>query len=108
VVAVAADQGPIAAVEEDGFGRSGLGVADATVPAGRTSRPAMVKIETVPSARLATRASLPSGLIETPEAPCPACKVATTRGGPSFRAMTLTLSSGPGHRALLGRACGPR
>ncbi len=40
----------------------------------------MVKTETVPSLRLATSASVPALLIDTPAAPWPACRVASTLG----------------------------
>ena len=51
-----------------------------TLPAAVTVVPAMVKTETVPSVRLATSASVPALLIETPAAPLPACRVASTLG----------------------------
>src|SRR5262245_23553970 len=51
-----------------------------TLPAGVTVVPAMVKTDTVPSSRLATNASVPALLMETPAAPLPACRVASTLG----------------------------
>ena len=74
----------------------------------------MVKTETVPSLRLATSASVPALLIETPAAPWPACRVASTLGAAApwaptptadlmrvnrlafsgVRSMTVSLSSG--------------
>ena len=87
-----------------------------TLPAGSTFAPAIVNTETVPSARLATSASVPALLIDTPEAPLPACSVAMILGcgpAPSLgaapiaersrlasvgfrgrRSMTVSLSSG--------------
>src|ERR1700759_2046679 len=50
----------------------------ASLPAGVSVMPAIVKMEIVPSARLATNASVAARLIETPEAPCPAVSDATT------------------------------
>src|SRR3954447_22727071 len=65
-----------------------------TLPAGVRVPFAIVKAETVPSLRLATSASVPARLIETPAAPRPACRVAATFGGEALRSMTLSLSSG--------------
>src|ERR1700678_2837341 len=56
--------------------------------------PLIVKTDTVPSVRLATRASVPAGLIEMPLAPLPASSVARTIGGDCLSAMTVTLLSG--------------
>lgn len=61
---------------------------------GATVLPWMVNTETVPSARLATSASVPCRLIETPDAPMPACSVAITAGGVARRSTTLTRLSG--------------
>jgi hypothetical protein len=65
-----------------------------TVPAGVTVLPWMVKTETVPSAMLETRASVPCRLIEIPAAPLPASSVAMTFGGLALRSMTETRLSG--------------
>src|SRR5262249_4988646 len=54
----------------------------------------MEKTETVPSDRLATSASVPARLIDTPAAPCPACNCAETLGGEALRSMTVSLSLG--------------
>ena len=48
----------------------------------------------MPSPRLATSTSLPSGLNETPAGAAPTSSVAITAGGESFRSMTLSLLSG--------------
>src|SRR5439155_17584633 len=53
----------------------------------------MVKTDTVPSARFATRASVPDRLMDTPVAPLPACRVARTAGGDALRSMTVTVVS---------------
>ena len=50
--------------------------------------------DTVPSARLATSASVPCRLIDTPAAPLPASSVAITAGGVARRSTTLTRLSG--------------
>ena len=50
--------------------------------------------ETVPSLRLATSASVPARLMETPAAPLPACKVAITAGGLALRSITDSASFG--------------
>src|SRR6478752_350180 len=63
------------------------------LPAGVSVLPLIVNTETVPSLRLATSARLAARLIETPAAPAPACKVASTFGGEDFRSMTVSLSS---------------
>src|SRR5438105_5286752 len=65
-----------------------------TLPTGVSVLPAMEKTETVPSERLATSASVPARLIDTPAAPCPACNWAETLGGEALRSMTVSLSSG--------------
>ena len=65
----------------------------AILPAGVSVLPLMVKTETVPSLRLATKASVAARLIETPAAPAPACSVARTFGGEDFRSITVSLSS---------------
>lgn len=49
-----------------------------TLPTGVSELPAMEKTETVPSDRLATSASVPARLIDTPAAPLPACSCAET------------------------------
>ena len=54
-----------------------------------TSCPRSVKTETVPSLRLATNASVPPGLIETPAGPSPVSSVAITAGGVALRSITL-------------------
>src|SRR6266508_4388306 len=54
----------------------------------------MEKTETVPSARLATSASVPARLIDTPAAPLPAWCCASTLGGEALRSITVSLSSG--------------
>ncbi len=68
------------------------GAPTLTLPAGVMTPPAMVKTLTVPSDRLATRARVPARLIDTPEAPAPARRVAVTFR--VFRSITLTTSSG--------------
>ena len=50
----------------------------------------MVKADTVPSPRLATRARLPCRLIETPAGEAPVSRVARTRGGFDERSTTDT------------------
>ena len=57
---------------------SGLPTVD--LAGGVTVVPLIVNTETVPSALLATSASVPALLMNTPEAPLPACSVATTLG----------------------------
>ena len=57
-----------------------FGLPTVTLPAGVTVVPLMVNTDTVPSARLATSASVPALLKETPAAPLPACSVARTLG----------------------------
>src|SRR5580765_4775906 len=77
-------------------GREGVqfGSPRSTFPAGVTVRPSMANTETVPSLRLATRARVPAGLIDTPDGPLPACSVARTAGGDDLRSITVTVSSG--------------
>src|SRR5215510_4471896 len=65
-----------------------------TTPAGVTVLPLIENTETVPSERLATSASVPALLMETPAAPAPASSVAITAGGDAFRSMTESLLSG--------------
>src|ERR1700757_2549932 len=65
-----------------------------TLPTGVSVWPAMEKTEIVPSDRLATSASVPARLIDTPAAPCPACNWAETLGGEALRSITESLSSG--------------
>src|SRR6187399_2736966 len=65
-----------------------------TRPAGLTVLPAIVKTDTVPSKRLATSASVPAGLIDTPDAPLPACSVASTFTGDAWRSITVSRLSG--------------
>src|SRR5262245_66263735 len=65
-----------------------------TLPSGASVLPAMEKTETVPSERLATSASVPARLIDTPAAPLPACSCAEILGGEALRSMTVSLSSG--------------
>ena len=57
-----------------------FGLPTVTLPAGVTVVPLIVNTETVPSAWLATRARVPALLMDTPEAPLPACSVATILG----------------------------
>ena len=64
------------------------------MPAGSSRLSRTVKTETVPSVRLHTSASVPSGDTRTVVAPAPACNVCTTRGGVAVRSSTLTRSSG--------------
>src|SRR5918995_7300570 len=59
-----------------------------TLPAGVTVLPWIVKIDTVPSARLATSASVPCRLIDSPAADAPASSVVMTLGGDALRSMT--------------------
>src|SRR6266536_2582755 len=54
----------------------------------------MVKIETVPSLRLATSASVPARLIEMPAGPSPVSRVVITAGGFPLRSSTVSLLSG--------------
>src|SRR5262249_57908312 len=63
-------------------------------PTGVSACPATEKTETVPSERLATSASVPARLIDTPAAPLPACSCAEILGGEALRSMTVSLSSG--------------
>ena len=65
-----------------------------TVPAGAMVFPLMVKIETVPSDRLATRARVPCRLMETPAGPLPVSSVAITWGGDALRSITDIRLSG--------------
>src|SRR5580704_14163009 len=71
-----------------------IGAPKSIFPAALTVLPLIVKTETVPSERFATRARVPAGLMDTPLAPAPALSVAITMGGECFRSMTVTLSSG--------------
>src|SRR5438067_4307220 len=64
------------------------------LPTGVSVWPAMENTETVPSERLATSASVPARLIDTPAAPLPACNCAKTLGGEALRSITESLSSG--------------
>src|ERR1700761_2503521 len=65
-------------VNTTSVGRAPL--ANCTCPALAICSPLMVKMDIVLSSVLATRASLPSGLMEIPLAPGPACAVWTTCG----------------------------
>src|SRR5262245_27518775 len=65
-----------------------------TLPSGASVLPAMENTETVPSERLATSASVPARLIDTPAAPLPACSCAEILGGDALRSITESLSSG--------------
>src|SRR5215510_4154088 len=65
-----------------------LSSAIVTLPAGATVLPWMVKTDTVPSPRLATRASVPARLIETPAGALPVSSVAMIRGGEALRSTT--------------------
>jgi hypothetical protein len=56
--------------------------------------PWIVNTDTVPAARLATSASVPCRLIDTPAAPAPASRVVITRGGVARRSTTETRLSG--------------
>ena len=71
-----------------------LASPSAILPAGVSVLPATVRIDTVPSPRLATSTSLPSGLNETPAGETPTSMVATTAGGEALRSMTLSRLSG--------------
>lgn len=53
-----------------------------------------MKTDTLPSIRLATSASVPDGLIATPDAPAPVSCVPITVGGDARRSITLTMWSG--------------
>ena len=64
------------------------------MPTGVSTLPAIEKTDTVPSDRLATSASVPARLIDTPAAPLPACSCAETLGGEALRSITVSLSSG--------------
>ena len=70
------------------------GVPTSTLPAAVTVFPAIVNTETVPSKRLATSASVPARLIDTPDAPFPARSVVSTAGGDALRSITVSRSSG--------------
>src|SRR5207253_10644349 len=72
-----------------------------SLPADVTVRPATVKIDTVPSLRLATSARVPSPLNDTPDAPRPACTVAITAGGVAFKSITDTVSRSEEHTSEL-------
>jgi hypothetical protein len=61
--------------------------------AGVSALPFTVNTETVPSLRLATSASVPCLLNDTPAAPAPALSVAITTGGAAFRSITVSVSS---------------
>src|SRR5262249_40432493 len=61
-----------------------------TVPVTVRVFPATVRTDTVPSPRLATRASLPSGLNDTPVGEVPTSRVAITAGGEALRSMTVS------------------
>src|SRR5262245_40987777 len=52
--------------------------------------PATVRTDTVPSPRLATSASLPSGLNDTPVGEVPTSRVAITAGGEALRSITVS------------------
>src|SRR5438067_5633589 len=65
-----------------------------TVPAGATVFPSMVKIEIEPPWRLATSASVPCRLMESPDGPFPVSSVASTAGGLACRSMTESRLSG--------------
>ena len=94
VVAVARDERPLAVRSEDGHrGRAGR-IAQIHFSRGRDVLPSIVNTDTVPSLRLATSASVPAALMDTPEGPLPACSVLSTAGGDDFRSMTVTVSSG--------------
>ena len=67
IVGVAGDERALAVGREYDVARAGLlGLPTVTLPAGVTVLPLMVKTETVPSARLATRASVPALLMAMP------------------------------------------
>ena len=55
----------------------------------------MVNTDTVPAARLATSARVPSGEMRTVAAPAPARRCCTAIGGLAVRSTTVTWSSGP-------------
>src|SRR6185503_11756404 len=73
-----------------------------TFPTGVTLLPAIARTDTVPSLRLATSASEPAGLIDTPEGPRPTRNVVRTAGGVDCRSMTVTASSGTVRAGLPG------
>src|SRR5262249_495211 len=75
-------------------------------PTGVSACPATKKTETVPSERLATSASVPARLIDTPAAPLPACSCAEILGGEALRSMTVSLSSGTVFFGSLGSTLG--
>src|SRR3989442_5912199 len=62
--------------------------AAVTLPAGVTVLPWIVKIDTVPSPRFATSASVPWRLMETPAGALPVSSVAMMRGGVALRSTT--------------------
>src|SRR5437763_404737 len=66
----------------------------ASVPAGATVFPSMVKMEIEPPLRLATSARVPWRLIETPDGPLPVSSFAITAGGLARRSMTERWLSG--------------
>src|SRR5262245_34809144 len=79
-----------------------LSSPSATLPIVVSALPETEKTETVPSARLATSASVPARLIETPAAPLPAWCWASTLGGEALRSITVSLSSGTSFFESLG------
>ena len=83
-----------------GFGRSQVDLARV-----RDRLTAIVSTDTVPSRRLATRASVPAALMATPDAPRPALIVASTTGVAAASSMTVTRSSGAVFVESAGSTC---
>ena len=73
---------------------SDFGLPVSTLPTAVSRLSLTVKTETVPSARLAISASVPSGETRTCVAPRPAVSDCTTFGGLLVRSNTVTRSSG--------------
>ncbi len=76
--------------------------AIATVSSLLTSLPLILNTDTVPAARLATKARLPCRLIETPAGDKPVSSVAMILGGEALRSITDILLSGIDLVASLG------
>src|SRR5450759_962717 len=71
-----------------------FGSPKSTFPAEVSLLPEIVNIETVPSLRLATKASVPARFIDVPVGPRPGSSVAITAGGLALRSITESLLSG--------------
>ena len=71
-VVVAGHERRAAVARERDVARSAVGRAEVDFPGGGHGFSLTVRIETVPSIRLATSASVPAGLNDTPDAPFPA------------------------------------